>query len=204
MGAKRLFFVSFFWIRMEETTEPSPNNSTEGKKFWNTEKIVSLSAVLISIATLIVLIYQTNLMSKQQRLSVLPYLTMGNMGAYTPNFKYVIFNNGIGPAFVEKIEVKYKGKTYPYDLYVFLAEHAEGFSEINNFFYSNLAAGTLIPAQTNVEHLLIENSAEDGEKLHAMLSKLFEEGLSFEITYRSIYDERWVIKNGQVAPLEVD
>lgn len=189
---------------MEENTEQAPVTQSEGKKFWNTEKIVSLAAVLISIGTLIVLIYQTNLMSKQQRLSVLPYLTMGNMGTYTPNYKYMIFNNGIGPAFIEKIEVKYKGNTNPYDLYVFLAEHAEGFSQINNLFYSNLAVGTLIPAQTKVEHIMIEDSTEDGEKLHALLSRYFEEGLSFEITYRSIYDEKWLIKNGEVAPLEVD
>lgn len=113
---------------MEETNETTPPDQNKGKEFWNTEKIVSFSAVLISIGTLIVLIYQTNLMSQQQRLSVLPYVTMGNMGAYTPNSRYMVFNNGIGPAFVEKIKVKYKGNTYPYDLYVILAQHTEDFS----------------------------------------------------------------------------
>lgn len=191
-------------MHMEEINEPTPANQNQAREFWNTEKIVSFSAVLISIGTLIVLIYQTNLMSQQQRLSVLPYVTMGNMGAYTPNFRYMVFNNGIGPAFVEKIEVKYKGNTYPFDLYVFLAQHTEDFSQINNLFYSNLAAGALIPAQTSVEHLLIEDSTEDSEKLHGLLNRLFEEGLSFEITYRSIYGERWIIKNGLVAPLEAE
>ena len=180
----------------------APDKSEVG--FWSTEKIVSFSAVLISIGTLVVLIYQTNLMSQQQRLSVLPYLTLGNMGAFTPAYKYIVFNNGIGPAFLEKVEVKYKGKVYPYDLYVFLAEHVEGFDEIQNIYYSNIAAGSLIPAQTNVELLIIDDSLADADKLYTMLERLFDEGMSFEITYSSIYGEKWVVKSGEVKPVKID
>ncbi|MGB5387768.1 MAG: hypothetical protein WBN20_13370, partial [Eudoraea sp.] len=41
---------------------------------WNSDKILSLSAMSISVLTLIIFIYQTNLMSKQNYLSILPYV----------------------------------------------------------------------------------------------------------------------------------
>ena len=43
---------------------------------WNSERILSLSAMSISFITLIIFIYQTNLMSKQNYLSILPYLQL--------------------------------------------------------------------------------------------------------------------------------
>ncbi|MDZ7897109.1 MAG: hypothetical protein U5N85_03645 [Arcicella sp.] len=46
-------------------------------QFWNADKIVSLSAILISLATMTIYLYQTHLIGKQQNASVMPYLRMG-------------------------------------------------------------------------------------------------------------------------------
>ena len=67
-------------------------------KKLNTDKILGLSAMLISICTLIVFLYQTNLIKKQQYMSVYPYLTLGNNGSFTADYEYSLTNNGIGPA----------------------------------------------------------------------------------------------------------
>ncbi|MBT8223808.1 MAG: hypothetical protein KJN96_11640, partial [Eudoraea sp.] len=43
---------------------------------WNSDRILGLSAMSISFITLVIFIYQTNLMSKQNYLSILPYLQL--------------------------------------------------------------------------------------------------------------------------------
>jgi hypothetical protein len=181
---------------MEENLLPEPQKNN----FWNPDKIVSFSAVFISLAALIVLIYQTNLMSQQQKLSVLPYLNFQNHGTLTPNYSLVVANNGIGPAFVESVNVTYKGKTYNTDLIGFLENHLESPLNLTHLFHSNLGPGVLIPAQTNIEHLRIMDSQEDAEKLYDLLQNLYSEGLNFEIVFSSIYKEKWKIQIHELAP----
>ncbi len=56
----------------------------------DSDKILSLSAMFISICTLVVFLYQTNLIRKQQYMSVYPHLLLGNYGTWTPNYKFVL------------------------------------------------------------------------------------------------------------------
>lgn len=53
------------------------------KRFWNTDKLMSFLAILLSVGTLLVFIYQTNLIRKQQYAAVYPYLEMGFHGRGT-------------------------------------------------------------------------------------------------------------------------
>jgi uncharacterized membrane protein len=43
---------------------------------WNTDKIVSLSAMVVGVGSLVIILFQTRIMREQQRASVLPYLMM--------------------------------------------------------------------------------------------------------------------------------
>ncbi|EAY25568.1 hypothetical protein [Microscilla marina] len=65
------------------------------KRLWNADKIVSISAIMISVMTLAVSWYQTAIIRQQQRLSVLPYLSFQNYGTGGANYKYTLRNNGI-------------------------------------------------------------------------------------------------------------
>ncbi|MEL7162471.1 MAG: hypothetical protein AAFN92_17065, partial [Bacteroidota bacterium] len=53
------------------------------------ENIVSISAICVSVLTLLVFIYQTNLIRQQQFLSVYPYLSLGSMGTGSLKYKYL-------------------------------------------------------------------------------------------------------------------
>ena len=68
---------------------------------WNSERILSLSAMSISFITLIIFIYQTNLMSKQNYLSILPYLQLSTSNDIEKNtYTLSIQNYGVGHAII--------------------------------------------------------------------------------------------------------
>ena len=174
------------------------------KKTWSSDRIIGLSAILISIMTLFVLMYQTNLMREQQRLSVLPYLGVSNFNTGGPNFKIILTNNGIGPAFIESIKIIYNGKTYKQDISSFLYKHIPETDSINNLYHSNIFEGLMIPAGETIPMLEINNSEDDAMKLLKLLTKLYDKDLDFEIVYRSIYKERWRITGNTTYPEKLE
>lgn len=173
------------------------------KQFWSSDKIVSLSAILISLMTLAVLSYQTSLMRKQQRLSVLPYLSIGNYGTNTPNYKFVLENSGIGPAFIESIKIFYKGKVYKKDFAQFLISDIPEMDSVNNVYHSNIYEGVLIPSGRKINLLQIDNSLEDALKFNKVLEMLYKNGFGFELVYRSAYDEKWKITHESSIPVKI-
>ena len=76
---------------------------------WNSERILSLSAMSISIMTLVIFIYQTNLMSKQNDLSILPYLQVSTSNNSEGNsYLLSVQNHGVGPAIIESVKLQYR------------------------------------------------------------------------------------------------
>ena len=162
----------------------------DSNKFWNSDKVVSSAAMLISIGTLFVLIYQTNLMSEQKRQSVLPYLLIGYHNTGTPNFKIVVENKGVGPAFIESVTTSYGDSTYQLDLPNFLYGEIDEMDSISNLFHSNIFEGLLIPAGESIPILQVDGSESDAERLLTLLRRLDAQGLNHEIVYKSIYNEK--------------
>lgn len=168
------------------------------KKFWNTEKIVSFSAIFISLATLYISYVQHNASIKQQKLSVMPYLSLGNEGTGSPNYQLILENNGIGPAFIESVNIFYNGKTYEGDLIKFLYDNfGAEMDSIRNLSYGNIYPGLMIPAGKKIPHVAIENSWDDANKLLKLLDKV---EIDFEIIYASIYEERWSLTGNSIMP----
>ncbi|WP_431137908.1 hypothetical protein, partial [Psychroserpens mesophilus] len=71
---------------------------------------MSTSALFISVISLIALLYQSYLAREENRLtqmqqsaSVLPHLNQW-YSEYDNNFKFVIGNKGVGPAFIDNVE----------------------------------------------------------------------------------------------------
>jgi len=167
------------------------------KAFWTSEKLLSLTAVFVSICTLIVFLYQTNLIRKQQYMSVFPYVTIGHYGTSTKNYKLVISNDGIGPALIKAVKVKDKqGK-----LYTDIVDYVNAIITENDsigFGYSNIYKGRLIPEKEIVEIIVVsDGKLESSER---MLEVLTAEGLFIELKYESIYGETWVVTNEMNYP----
>jgi hypothetical protein len=171
-------------------------------KFWNADKIVSLSAILISLATMAIYLYQTHLIIKQQHASVMPYLMVGQSSLNDNHMMVNLQNNGLGPAFVEKLNVYYQGKKYENcDLAVFFERYNK--KDTIRFGWSNIIVGQLIPANKDIEMLVISNNKKEATKLKKYFWGM-DKPVELEIIYTSIYGDKWKIKGNFTRPEKID
>lgn len=183
------------------------------KRFWSSEKLLSLSALLVSLLTLVVFIYQTNLIRKQQYMSVYPFLSLGNQYGGTLKYRYVLKNEGIGPALIEEVKITSPDGKIFRDLVDYVDDQTINADSIW-YVHSNLTSGRLVPAGAEValiqlvdKDLLVEMGIDDIEDLppvneweesKALYDILNADDLHIEITYSSVYDESWTVKNGNI------
>ena len=78
---------------------------------WTTDKIMSTSALFISVLSLVGLMYQSylareenKLIQMQQSASVLPYLNQW-YSEYDNSFKLILGNKGVEPAFIKDVRI---------------------------------------------------------------------------------------------------
>ncbi len=176
--------------------------------FWTSEKLLSLSALLVSLLTLIVFMYQTDLIREQQYRSVYPHLNLANKASGSLDYQYVLINEGIGPAFIKSITVE---KTNG-DAFENLTDYLYNEISIEDSIWvynSDLYPGKLVPAKEEVILFgLVDeetvksfgrppNTLEGANKLRSTLNS---DSLSVEITYESIYGEQWSITNDWPIP----
>jgi hypothetical protein len=151
-------------------------------KFWSADKIVSFSAIFISLCTLIIFIYQTNLIQKQQSASVMPFVELYSSGVDTGEYKLVLTNNGTGPAFIRGLKIKYNGETYNADPAGFLRnvlpDHLQ-FTDLT----SDLYIGQALPAGAHVELITVSNSKEGASRLRSLFGN---QQARIEIIYASV------------------
>lgn len=76
------------------------------KKLISNELLIGIAAMIISLSTLFVFIYQTNLIRKQQYMSVYPHLSFIHMTPGSLDYRFILRNQGIGPAFISAINIK--------------------------------------------------------------------------------------------------
>ncbi|NNJ88801.1 MAG: hypothetical protein HKP53_05320 [Eudoraea sp.] len=177
---------------------------------WNTEKILGISAMSISFITLIIFVYQTNLMSKQNYLSILPYLQVSTSNNAAENsFTISLLNHGVGPAILESVTMIQDGKRndladYKNEILPYLVSIKPSLDSIQYFSSSTIGKGIAIPANSSYTLLKIKESQKDYEMFTAGLNELEQDGLQFEIVYKSIQNERWMISNISDGPVKLD
>lgn len=176
--------------------------------FWNGDRLMSIAAIIVSVGTLLVFTYQTNLVRKQQFMSVYPHLAMGHYGTNSLNYKYVLKNEGIGPAMIKAVIIKdVAGNNYE-KIVDYLEDHV--YVDDSIFYYhSDVYEGRFIPAGEEIpliglvdnESLKaygdIQNTVTGSGKLNKYLSS---DSLEIEIVYESIYEESWTLYNGASVP----
>src|SRR5215510_16049588 len=96
---------------------PLPAEPARPRAAWNTDRVVALSAMAVGLCTLFITLYQTYMTRQAQSASVLPYLVFAvnsnDAGAYI-----TLRNDGVGPAMVEDLRIRYRGHEHlkdPYD-----------------------------------------------------------------------------------------
>ncbi|MFD2517258.1 hypothetical protein [Salinimicrobium flavum] len=174
----------------------------EKTSFWENQKLLSITAVLISIGTLLVFVYQTNLVRKQQYMSVFPYLEFQNHSVLSPNYKLVLKNKGIGPALITSRNIVIKGKTYDLDLGMYLEENLVS-GDTAYFNITNIRKGNLISEKEGIDLVVLEpNTSRSGlEKLHGLI---YNDSLEFVVEYESVYGERWQVSSKSPTPRRIN
>jgi hypothetical protein len=179
------------------------NENVSKKIRLKPEMIIALCATFISIATLIVYIYQARvmirqaeIMQSQQHISVWPYLetltTTMVLGDKPDEAYYEIENKGIGPAIVKQVTMKVDG--------VVMKDNNELFDSMIG------KTDTLSVSTTAVKNRVIA----PGEKIRAFhiigddLVKRFaiafqKKKFEYIICYCSVYNECWTRNENAVT-----
>ena len=171
--------------------------------FWSSEKILSISAILVSIGTFAVFAYQTNLMRKQQHMSVYPHLQFHNYSNYSKEYKYVLTNKGVGPALVTLSKISINGETKDQDLADYLHETIVWNRDSINFSTTNIRRGLLIAEKETIELVALwgDNSTASSAKLFHFIHN---DSLEYVIEYESIYGEKWRICKKYDMPKKIE
>lgn len=197
-----------------------------------TDRIVSLSAMLVGIGSLVIVVYQTQLMRASQAAAALPYLMVALMdndeGTYV-----VVRNAGVGPALLEDVRIRHRGReleTDPHDFFVAergavleerFAEQIQQGEFSGGLNVDRLLPGRLIPAGDWV--LTLGWVGDGADEVLTELLGLFDiaevpqnwydaagvpasgpEKAVIDITYASVYGDRWRVTSDKIAPERLD
>lgn len=171
-------------------------------KFWSSEKILSVCAILISLGTFASIVYQNGLIRQQQSATVLPYLEIWNSQSES-RYSLMLMNNGIGPAFIREIRILYKGETFEKDPYTFFYDDITPPDSIERpVYYSNVIPGRLIPAGEQVEMIGVQDNKASADFLRSIFSD--DSVARVEIEFESVYGERWLASGMAKEPVRMD
>lgn len=183
----------------------------------NTERLVSLVAVLIGLGSLFIIVYQTALLREQQQASALPYLMIGLLTSDERSYVFAR-NTGVGPALIEDVVIRYQGRELrkdPYDFFLEVRPDVPG----RGLSVDRMIPGRLVSAGEWVNWL---GSEGNGQEMASMLLRLFDIGevpqawydahgvpksgpdkAIIEVTYRSVYGDRWRVTSDSIVPREL-
>ena len=152
----------------------------------NTDRILSVSAIMIGLMTLVVYFIQTRLIIDQQHAGVWPCIELSgtNDSKGTTNkefFRVNVVNKGIGPALIKRVEIKYKGKIYHELTDVFYVAIKSGQSIHNGF------EGRTMASNETIHPIEIPFSVE-GHKF----AQIFYDSTQIKIYYQSVYGKCFV------------
>jgi hypothetical protein len=163
---------------------------------FSSEKILSISAVVVSIGTLVGIAYQNLLVKRQQYASVIPYVVMYNTNLID-SYSFKVDNRGVGPAFIEKVEVISGDSVYNEDLQSFLGKNNS--EVVENLTSSFLTKGMVVKAGEVFPLVWVENDSVNAKKLKEILKDI-----DFKITYSSIYGEKWSVTRKGFIPQKIE
>lgn len=161
----------------------------------STDRILSLTAIFVSICTLFILFYQTRLSQKMyyleekaQKMSVFPHLDLGQSQTPGMYYKLLLINSGVGPAKIRDVKILYNDSVYHMDPAHFISEIDSTLS----FYNSSIHKGRLVAANESIEVIGNENhGSEDLKKLAQIFSA---RNFNIAVDYTSIYEDQvWTV-----------
>jgi hypothetical protein len=179
----------------------------------NTDRIVSLSAMVVGVGSLILVLYQTQLMRQTQKASVLPYLMIA-VHANDAGIHLVLSNTGVGPALIQDVRIRHRGREIqgdPYDFFTSLHPDSGQLDVVKVIPGQLLPAGSSVqmlgaPPQSQLRPTLLRDLlhvfeiAEVPRRWYVSAGALEADKAVIEITYASVYGDRWRIRSDRMVP----
>jgi hypothetical protein len=170
---------------MERTENDSPAQKTRFKS----EFIVALAAIVVSVMTLFVYIYQARIMMDQQHTSVWPYVAW-NFSFFdegkTQELYISVVNKGVGPALVKDVQLTLDGTPYFPTKYDELLKELFGQTRRDSLWiiYENVSNIVMAPGD---EVKLFYVKSWQGAQIPEVEWQRFKASLC----YCSVYDDCW-------------
>ncbi|NAS31542.1 hypothetical protein GTQ40_11210 [Flavobacteriaceae bacterium R38] len=147
-------------------------------------------------------------MKKQQYASVLPYISIGNTQVNN-DYSFVLNNNGIGPAFIDEINIHYNDTIYRntdvYDFYSRVITKNDTVLNHKKITHSTVRKGMLVPEREAIYMLKLGRAADNFEEKHMRLREWLNNNIKVEVKYSSVYKEKWrVIYPGFDGPEKIE
>jgi len=177
------------------------------KPFLTSDKLFGLTAMLISLVTLIIFVRQTNIMDKQSRLSAMPYLMLEtSANSYDQEFILDLVNYGVGPAIIDGKTISLNGETFDLEFHEFLRTQFKsyGMDTVNIISHSTLHRGLAIPSGGQRTLLKVGGTKEDYTAFMQLFGQVQQDSLNFVIRYSSIYGDKWHISATEEIPKELE
>lgn len=196
-----------------QNIEENDNNQTKNPK-QDTNKLMGMAAIFISILSMFAVIYQSylareenELMRIQQSATVLPYLDYwyNNVG---DGYKFVIENKGVGPAFIK--DVKFMGvdlenkDTINFNdsnkLYDFIKQQSMFFDSIS-MVRNQFQANTLLSPNEKKE--FFDFSFDNMKQKERFSEEFYKYYVGLTVSYEDVYGSTWVLDLEKGYPVKI-
>ncbi|MEO9966692.1 MAG: hypothetical protein ABJF11_12925 [Reichenbachiella sp.] len=167
---------------------------------WDSDKIFSVSAFLISVATLATLVYQSQIMREHQEKTSFPKLELWNNNSDT-RYQLELKNTGMGPAILEEIKVVFNDSTYELDPAQFAHRYKDTLNALYPLGTSSLRKGRVIEPGVRAWPI---NISYDSIRNHPIANIFRSEEATVIIRYSSVYQHQWEIIGTGTAPTLLD
>ena len=142
-------------------------------KLPKTDRLLGISAMIISLLTLIIFTYQTHIIDKKNKLSVKPSLHIDahqediiRLTDTTITIKYTVTNKGLGPAIIHSSTLNYQNEDYPLDFDEFIMKKFPLINEYSSTLNSSpIIKSTIISAGETKDIFTFKITMKDSYKL---------------------------------------
>lgn len=191
------------------------DESPQKKSDYDTNRIMGIAAIFISVLSAMAVIYQSylareenKLMRIQQSATVLPYLDFwySNIG---DEYKFVFENKGIGPAFIK--DVKFIGiDSNQEDTLTFnnihkfsnFIEEQSPFIDSISVIKSSFNANMLLSPSEKKEFLVFSFKDKDQKRRFGKEFSKYSGG--FKIVYEDVYGAKWKFHSDIGFPVKIE
>ncbi len=147
------------------------------------ELLLAATAMVVSLSTLGVYLYQAKVMGEQQRTTVWPYLEWSTSNV--EDFHISVRNKGVGPALVKRVVMRLDGKVVKHNHELIeLTLGPQG--SLKGWVNSALERRVLSPGEEVIPLRLL-----DRQEARAFEVQLGKRNFEMEITYASVYGDTW-------------